>query len=235
MPRTNTLYLNNKSEVFSQLELRKVAAAAVDREQIIRTVYENHADIAEGLLGPALAWAAPIRPEAATLEEGKKANGEKIVIGTFTDRAELPEVAALLKQQLEAAGFQVELDIREYAQIENDALSGKFDAFILSRATVLDSGDPVAYMQSDFGCEGSFNLGQFCSETVDEALTHADLQPLGEQRQKAIIAAEQKILGEFAAIPLLHERVVQGESARVTDAVRDPSERRLIDAQTKVN
>ncbi|GAL24697.1 oligopeptide ABC transporter [Vibrio variabilis] len=90
-------------------------------------------------------------------------------------------------------------------------------------------------MQSDFGCEGSFNLGQFCSETVDEALTHADLQPLGEQRQKAIIAAEQKILGEFAAIPLLHERVVQGESARVTDAVRDPSERRLIDAQTKVN
>ncbi|WP_394152638.1 ABC transporter substrate-binding protein [Vibrio maritimus] len=235
MPRTNTLYLNNKSEVFSQLELRKVAAAAVDREQIIRTVYENHADIAEGLLGPALAWAAPIRPEAAALEEGKKANGEKIVIGTFTDRAELPEVAALLKQQLEAAGFQVELDIREYAQIENDALSGKFDAFILSRATVLDSGDPVAYMQSDFGCEGSFNLGQFCSETVDEALTHADLQPLGEPRQKAIIVAEQKILAEFAAIPLLHERVVQGESARVTDAVRDPSERRLIDAQTKVN
>ncbi|MFA0698108.1 ABC transporter substrate-binding protein, partial [Vibrio sp. 10N.222.49.C9] len=76
----------------------------------------------------------------------------------------LPEVAALLKQQLEAAGFKVELDIREYAQIENDALAGKFDAFLLSRATVLDSGDPVAYMQSDFSCEGSFNLGLFCSE-----------------------------------------------------------------------
>ncbi|MGO2317490.1 MAG: ABC transporter substrate-binding protein [Vibrio toranzoniae] len=235
MPRTNTLYLNNKSGVFSDIELRKVAAAAVDREQIVNTVYENHADIAQGLLGPALAWAEPIRPEGQAVDKTLKANGESIVIGTFTDRAELPEVAALLKQQLEAAGFKVELDIREYAQIENDALSGKFDAFILSRATVLDSGDPVAYMMSDFGCKGSFNLGQFCSQEVDQALTHADLQPLGALRQQAIIAVEQKILNDFAAIPLLHERVIQGESERVSNVVRDPSERRLVDQTTQVN
>ena len=233
MPRTNTLYLNNKSGVFSDIKLRKVAAAA-DREQIVNTVYENHADIAKGLLGPALAWAEPIRPEGQAIDKTLKANAESIVIGTFTDRAELPEVAALLKQQLEAAGFNVELDIREYAQIENDALSGKFDAFILSRATVLDSGDPEAYMMSDFGCKGSFNLGQFCSQEVDQALSHADLQPLGALRQQAIIEAEQKILNDFAAIPLLHERVIQGESERVSNVVRDPSERRLVDQTTQI-
>lgn len=234
MPRTNTLYLNNSSEVFSKLEMRKIAAAAIDREQIIKTVYENRADKANGLLGPALAWAAPLRPDAPALEQGK-ANGEKIVLGTFTDRAELPEVAVLVKQQLESAGFNVELDIREYAQIENDALAGNFDIFMLSRATVLDSGDPVAYMMSDFGCEGSFNLGQFCSEEVDKALTHADLQPLGEARQKATIAAEQMILGQYAAIPLLHERVIQGESLRVQNAERDPRERLLVTEFTDVN
>lgn len=237
MPRTNTLYLNNQSEVFSRLAMRKAAATAIDREQIIKTVYENHADYAQGLLGPALAWAAPIReknPIMSTMEYNR-AHGEKIVIGTFTDRAELPEVAALIKQQLENAGFVVELDIREYAQIENDALAGKFDAFILSRATVLDSGDPVAYMQSDFGCEGSFNLGQFCSKEVDAALAHADRQPLGEKRQQAIIEAENQILGAYAAIPLLHERVVQGESLQIKHVQRDPRERRLIDAHTEVN
>ena len=126
------------------------------------------------------------------------------------------------------------LDIREYAQTENDALSGKFDAFLLSRATVLDSGDPVAYMQSDFGCKGSFNLGQFCSKEVDEALQYADRQPLGELRQQAIIAAENKILGQYAAIPLLHERVIQGESSRMNYVQRDPRERRLIDQLTEV-
>ncbi|GAM66460.1 oligopeptide ABC transporter [Vibrio sp. JCM 19236] len=234
MPRTNTIYLNSESPVFKNIELRKVAASAVDRDQIIEMVYEGHADKAQGLLGPALAWAAPIRGEAAPVDPSLKANGESITIGTFTDRAELPEVAALLKQQLEAAGFKVELDIREYAQIENDALAGKFDAFILSRATVLDSGDPVAYMQSDFSCKGSFNLGQFCSESVDKALEHADLQQLGEPRQKAIIEAEKAILDDYAAIPLLHERVIQGESLRVENAQRDPRERRLVDQQTAV-
>lgn len=174
-------------------------------------------------------------PDAPELEQGLKANGEKIVLGTFTDRAELPEVAVLVKQQLESAGFNVELDIREYAQIENDALAGNFDIFMLSRATVLDSGDPVAYMMSDFGCEGSFNLGQFCSEEVDAALTHADLQPLGEARQKATIEAEQIILGQYAAIPLLHERVIQGESLRVQNAERDPRERLLVTEFTDVN
>ncbi|MDR9828856.1 ABC transporter substrate-binding protein [Vibrio sp. FNV 38] len=234
MPRTNTLYLNNKSEVFSQLALRKTAAAAIDREQIVKTVYENHADIAKGLLGPALPWAGPLRTESESLDKNLKASGEKIVIGTFTDRAELPEVAAMLKQQLEAVGFVVELDVREYAQIENDALAGRFDAFILSRATVLDSGDPVAYMQSDFGCEGSFNLGQFCSQEVDAALDHADLQALGAPRQQAIIEAEKAILDQFAAIPLLHERVIQGESLSVSNAQRDPAERRLVDQLTEV-
>lgn len=235
MPRTNTLYLNNKSKVFSQLKLRKAAAQAINGQQIIDIVYEGHADLAQGLLGPALAWTAPMReknPRIATLEENI-AHGEKIVIGTFSDRAELPEVAVLVKQQLEAAGFVVELDVREYAQIESDALAGKFDAFLLSRATVLDSGDPVAYMQSDFGCEGSFNLGQFCAKEVDEALQFADLQPLGAKRQQAIIAVENKILEQYAAIPILHERVIQGESSRITAVQRDPRERRLIDQHTQ--
>jgi peptide/nickel transport system substrate-binding protein len=237
MPRTNTLYLNNKSPIFNDIEMRKIATQAVDRKQIINTVYENHADFANGLLGPALAWADPIRVELGRLPtpKGLKANGEKIVLGTYSDRAELPEVATLLKQQLEAAGFAVELDIREYMQIENDALSGKFDAFLLSRATVLDSGDPVAYMQSDFGCKGSFNLGLFCSEEVDQALAYADLQPLGELRQKAIIDAERKILGQYAAIPLLHARVIQGEGPAVKNVKRDPRERRLVDQFTEVN
>ncbi|MBK2356679.1 ABC transporter substrate-binding protein [Francisella hispaniensis] len=237
MPRTNTLYLNNKSKAFSQIGLRKAVAKAINSKQIINIVYENHADLAKGLLGPALAWAEPIREQNPRVDNIKQehASGQRITIGTFTDRAELPEVAVLLKQQLEAAGFVVELDVREYAQIEKDALAGKFDAFLLSRATVLDSGDPVAYMQSDFSCNGSFNLSQFCSEDVDIALKHADSQPLGDLRQKAIIEAENKILEQYAAIPLLHERVIQGENNRVKNVQRDPRERRLIDQFTEIN
>ncbi|MCZ2839426.1 ABC transporter substrate-binding protein [Modestobacter sp. VKM Ac-2985] len=234
MPRTNTLYLNTASGPFADPAVRVAARAAVERATIVETVYEGRADIAEGLLGPAIPWAADLRADQADPSAPAVPAGTTITLGTFTDRAELPEVAVLLEQQLEAVGFTVEQDVREYAFIEADALAGAFDAFILSRATVLDSGDPVAYMYSDFACEGSFNIAQLCDPAVDAALETAAAATPGPERQQAVIAAEQAILDTGAAVPMLHERVIQGEAAGVSGAVRDPRERALITAGTTV-
>lgn len=232
MPRTNTLYLNTASGPFADPVVRAAARAAVERATIVETVYEGRADLAEGLLGPALPWAAEGRGEVDQPPAGVVPPGTTITLGTFTDRAELPEVAVLLEQQLEAAGFTVEQDVREYAFIEADALAGAFDAFILSRATVLDSGDPVAYMFSDFSCAGSFNIAQLCDPTVDAALERAAALPAGDERQAAILEAEAAILATGAAVPMLHERVVQGEATDVSAAARDPRERLLVTTET---
>ncbi|MCZ2815911.1 ABC transporter substrate-binding protein [Modestobacter sp. VKM Ac-2984] len=234
MPRTNTLYLNTASGPFADPAVRAAARAAVERATIVETVYEGRADIAEGLLGPAVPWAADLRADQADTPAPAVPAGTAITLGTFTDRAELPEVAVLLEQQLEAVGFTVEQDVREYAFIEADALAGVFDAFILSRATVLDSGDPVAYMYSDFACEGSFNIAQLCDPAVDAALEVAAAATPGPERQRAVIDAEQAVLDTGAAVPMLHERVIQGEAAGVSGAVRDPRERALITADTTV-
>ncbi|MBM7050630.1 ABC transporter substrate-binding protein [Rothia sp. ZJ1223] len=241
MPRTNTLYLNTESGPFADPAVRAAAREAINRAQIIASAYEDHADEAAGLLGPALPYAAGQRDnnEYKQILEGRsepaRGEGIKISLGTFTDRTELPEVAVLIEQQLEAAGFVVEQDVREYQYIEADALEGKFDAFILSRATVLDSGDPVAYFAADFSCEGGFSISQLCDEGVDAAIKKATETKPGEERQKAIALAEAKILSTDAAIPLLHERVFQGESERVRAAARDPRERMLVTADTRID
>ncbi|MFT4124649.1 MAG: ABC transporter substrate-binding protein [Gordonia sp. (in: high G+C Gram-positive bacteria)] len=230
MPRTNTLYLNTRTGAFADPAIRAAARLAVDRQRLVDQVYEGRADVAEGLLGPAIPWASQ-RPVAHYAAPGNPA-GRTITLGTFTDRAELPEVAVLLQEALEARGFTVNQVVREYQFIESDALAGKFDAFILSRATVLDSGDPVAYMYSDFACEGSFNISQFCNPQVDDALRVAAETPAGPQRRTAILRAEQLILENDAAVPMLHERVIQGESTRVGGVARDPRERLLITTDT---
>jgi peptide/nickel transport system substrate-binding protein len=238
MPRTNTLYLNTETGPFVDPAVRAAARVAIDRAAIVESVYEGRADIAEGLLGPALPWAADYRTKADYQEalEGRAAprsvDGVKITLGTFTDRAELPEVAVMLEQQLEAVGFDVQQDVREYQFIEADALDGKFDAFILSRATVLDSGDPVAYLASDFTCDGGFVISQLCSSTVDQTVSAAAETEAGAERHHVTMLAEAGILATDAAIPLLHERVIQGESAGVVDAARDPRERILITTNT---
>lgn len=240
MPRTNTLYLNAQKGPFADPAVRAAARAAIDRAAIISGVYEGRADGADGLLGPAIAWAADLRTSDSYAGILRKraapapVDGVRISLGTFTDRAELPEVAVQLEQQLEAAGFVVEQDVREYQFIEADALAGAFDAFILSRATVLDSGDPAAYMVSDFSCRGSFTISQLCSADVDAALARATAIPAGDQRRTAIMAAEAQVMATDAAVPMLHERVIQGESSRITGVERDPRERALITNKTSV-
>lgn len=233
MPRTNTLYLNTTQGVMKDPAMRAAVREAVNRQQLVDNVYEKRADVAQGLLGPALAWAAPLRQPVTNPVAPGQPGGATVTLATFSDRAELPEVAVFLAQQLTAAGFTVKQVVREYAQIESDALAGKFDAFILSRATVLDSGDPVAYMYSDFSCEGSFNISHLCRPEIDAALKKASETPAGEARRQAIMAAENLILASDAAIPMLHERVIQGESATLKNAQRDPRERMLVDSQTQ--
>lgn len=241
MPRTNTLYLNTESGPFADPAVRAAAREAIDRAAIVASVYEGRADVASGLLGPSLPWADPLRSGTAYLAlmagraESAQVDGVKITLGTFTDRAELPEVAVLVEQQLEAAGFEVTQDVREYQYIEADALAGAFDAFILSRATVLDSGDPVAYLTADFSCDGGFSIAQLCDPAVDADIAAANGTEPGAARREAIMAAEARILALDAAVPLLHERVLQGESERVVDVERDPRERMLVTSSTGVD
>lgn len=233
MPRTNTLYLNTAEGVFKDAGQRAAAREAIDAEALVDDIYEGRADTAEGLLGPALPWAAE-RAGRTRAAEPAKPSGETITIGTFTDRAELPEVAATLQQQLKKAGFKVKLEVREYAAIEADALAGKFDAFVLSRATVIDSGDPAAYLRSDFAGDGSFNLSQLADPHVDRAVRKAEEATSGAARRAAVLDAETAVLNTDAAVPMLHERVIQGDATNVVGSAKDPRERELITLDTYV-
>ncbi|AYD90376.1 ABC transporter substrate-binding protein [Actinomyces lilanjuaniae] len=250
-PRTLTLYLNTAEGVFTDKGLRAAVRDAIEPTELTATVYEGYADVAPGLFGPALTWAEELRSWGTTSFTGAKGagaagrvpgaakaskvpEGTTITIGTYSDRPELEEVLVVVTEQLEKAGFTVKNDVREYEQIESDALAGAFDAFLLSRGTVLDSGDPVAYMESDFSSDGSFSLCFLKDTKVDAALDKAAALEAGQERRKAIIAAEEAILATGAAVPLVNERLLQGEAAGLTGAERDPYTRALITASTAV-
>lgn len=232
MPRTNTLYLNNEKGAFADPALRAAARAAIDKAAVVQNVYEGRADESKGLLGPALKWTVDLRKDVSSTARPAAPAGQKITLATYTARPELPEAAVLLEQQLEAAGFVVEQDVREYANMEKDALAGAFDMVLLSRATVQDTGDPVSYLTGDFSCKGSFNISQVCDPEIDAAISAASASELGEKRREAIMSAEELILKKDVVIPVLHERVLLGQSKSVSNVVLDPRERGLITTET---
>lgn len=232
MPRSTMVALNNSGGVFADAGMRAAARAAVDSKVLVKTVFEGQAQAAEGILGGAIPWADKLRGDVASKATPAKVSGVKITLATYSDRAELPEVAVQIQKQLEDAGFVVTQDVREYVNMEKEMLSGGFDAVIYSRSTLLDTGDPLSFLASDFSCTGGFNIARLCDPATDELIKKGQAVS-GEARQKATMAAEAAIMQRDAAIPLVFNTVVQGESGTWSDIVRDPLERRLITEHTK--
>lgn len=234
--RTNSLYLNTRRGTFADASMRAAARTAIDSKSLVKGVYEGHADTARGLLGPGIPWAAKDREKvtgrAKPAPEADVRKTRTLTLATYTNRPELPEVASSVQQQLKKAGFKVKQVVRDYAQMEADALAGKYDAFILPRNTLLDTGDPVSYLQSDFTCKGSFNISQLCDKDVDSAVREAAGTDSTAARHKAEMRAEARVLGTDALVPLLHERFIQGVGDGVRGVSLDPMERSLVTADT---
>ncbi|MEV7481491.1 ABC transporter substrate-binding protein [Streptomyces halstedii] len=237
--RTNGLSLNTERGVFADPAMRAAAREAIDSQALVDGVYEGRADTAQGLLGPGVPWAAKDRTaptdRAKAAGRAEVAKTKEIVLATYTNRPELPEVATIVQQQLTKRGFTVKQVVREYAQLEADALAGKYDAFIQARNTLLDTADPVSYLASDFTCDGSANISQLCDPRADAAVGKAASLAGTEERHRAEMTAEAAVLGADALVPLVHERFVQGyDGDRVQGVVLDPMERTLITADTHI-
>ncbi|MFB7898148.1 ABC transporter substrate-binding protein [Streptomyces xiamenensis] len=239
--RSDSLVLNTGTGIFTDPALRAAAREAVDGPALVDSVFGGYADPAQGLFGPAVPWAAGHRVDvtgratAATPDEVAEATGDRTLrLATYTNRAELPEAATVVQQQLERAGFTVRQDVREYTQMEADLLAGGYDALVFSRVTLLDTGDAVAYLASDYTSDGVYNIAALRDPAVDEAIAAAAQQGDPELRQRDIMRAEAEILRTDAVVPLVHEKVVQGIGAHVEGVLLDPRERSLIDVNTRL-
>ncbi|MEV3934449.1 ABC transporter substrate-binding protein [Glycomyces sp. NPDC049804] len=236
--RTVSLYLNTANGPLADPALRAAVAAAIDPAPIVDDIYEGRADAPQGLFGPALAWAADHRDY--TLPAAGAPNGETLTLATYSNRAELPEALTVLAAQLEAAGFTVETEVREYNDIEPDMLAGDFDAFLMSRSVVQDSGDAYTYLDSDFTSDGGFNASLLADPAVDVAvaLIAAAAEPgmapedAAAARQSAVLDAEAVVLATVAVIPIAHERLVTGVAGGAANVTSDPREREIITAAT---
>ncbi|MZD57338.1 ABC transporter substrate-binding protein [Streptomyces sp. SID5606] len=231
--RTTSLLLNASSGTFADAGLRAAARAGLDTSVFAKDVYEGYGDPGAGVYGPAVTWAEGKRTKPVGRADAGKPDGETVHLATYDNRPELPEVAQVVKQQLEKAGFKVKLTVREYSRLEGDALDGKFDAFVLARNTLLDTGDPVAVLASDYTCDGGYNIAQLCDEGVDRAVADAEKTADTAKRQDAALAAEARILGSDAVLPLVHQRIITGVADSVQGVILDPYERTLVGTGTR--
>ncbi|MGW2571482.1 ABC transporter substrate-binding protein [Streptomyces sp. NPDC001537] len=231
--RNTSLYLNTQKGVFTDAGLRAAVREAIDTSAVTKGVYDGYAEPAKGLFGPALTWAAGKRSEPTGRAKATDPKGKSITIATYDDRPELPETAQVLQQQLQKAGFKVKLEVRTYARLESDLLAKKFDATVATRNMMLDTGDPVTVLASDYTCDGSYNLSFLCDKKIDKLVAEAQAESDPGKRQDTAMKAEAAIFGTDAVIPLGHLKAVVGIAASVEGAALDPYERQLVGTGTR--
>ncbi|MDD7916193.1 ABC transporter substrate-binding protein [Actinomycetospora callitridis] len=231
LPRSVAVYLDQRSPVFADPGVRAAARTAIGAVDVAGTIYEGRADAAAGLFGPATPWAGA-RPPHPVTAPGAVA-GQRIRLATYSDRAELPEIAAADADALRRGGFTVDVTVLESSAFEARLGTGAFDAVIISRSQQLDTGDPVGYLASDFSCAGSYNQARYCDPATDALLATGAAASDVEARRRAALEVEGRVLEADAVVPHVTERARVGVGAGVTGVAEDPDEQFLITGSTR--
>ncbi|MBG9357208.1 ABC transporter substrate-binding protein [Corynebacterium diphtheriae] len=233
LPRATLLHLNAEKGVFADAKLRTAVAGAIKTDAIVDKIYEGKANKAEGsLFNLDAQWAQKAKPLAGAPADATIGKGKTVRLATWDSRAELPETANLIADQLRALGFNVDITVADYASLENRLLDGSFDAVIGSRSYMIGAGDPVAFLDTDFTCDGSYNLSRLCDPEIDKKIAAAKSEKDLDTRHKDAAAIGADVVATGSVVPLAHEQLLV-VSKDVEGIAADPMERSLITEKTK--
>jgi peptide/nickel transport system substrate-binding protein len=219
LSRTTVLLLNNSRPPFDNPLVRQAIQQAVDTKAIIDGVYEGGGQPAVGPFPPDSLWAPKDaqavggnldQAKALLAQAGVDPKSISITLLAYTDRAEFPDLAAVIQAQLGKLGVKVKVKTGEYAGMEPDMLSGKFDAALLSRGFLVDVADPGSYFNTDWTCGGVYNIAHYCDKQTDQMIKDAlaTQDPDSRNQQYAEIAA--RLQSQAASDFLVHEQETWG-------------------------
>jgi peptide/nickel transport system substrate-binding protein len=240
---SNVWYLNFNVEdgALRDKRVRQAVALAMDRPAIVAALWRGDARLADTLLPPGH-WARASDAEvaqyphdparaAALLEAGGYPAGRDGVRLTLTLKISTDEttrlLAAVLQQQLRAAGIALNIRAAEFGTFYADVTRGAFQMYILKWIGSNEDPDIFRYMYSSasFPPKGA-NRGHYVNARVDALLAQAAAETgaadLVQARRRAEYVEIQKILAEeMPSVPLWYPNNEVVHTARLKDVVSD--------------
>ena len=186
---------------FSDLRVRQALSLAVDRAQLIQVVYSGRAT-AGGPIPPTVAAWGPIpatrlpnyRPNPARsrelLAQAGHPRGVSIKMMPIATVPEAVQIAQVLKEQLAAGGFTVEIEQVDFATFLARWRGSQFDTFVS-----LNGGDidPDVHLYRHIHSTGSTNVFKFKDPALDQLLDQARVTPDPARRRQMYAQVQQAI------------------------------------------
>jgi peptide/nickel transport system substrate-binding protein len=171
--------------------VRQALNYSLDRNEMVQAALFG-SGVPGGPLSPALVdWAVDVKSfpcyatSTAKAAELLKAAGVATPIKLtmlVLPRQDLRDIAQVVQQQLQKAGFQIELKIPELGQFVQDWRNSNFDLFASSNA---GSPDPDDYFYRAFHTGGSTNVFKYSDAEVDRLLDEGRSATTPAARRKA--------------------------------------------------
>jgi len=204
-PGINTYYLglNCARPPFNNPLVRKAVSYAIDRQKILKTLYEDRGILASGPVPPQLRdWSPPgvipYNPEKARtlLKEVGYEDGLHIRI-YLTANQEVLDILEVIQDYLSKVGIKAELRQLEWSAYKEAINRGEPDAFYLSWWA--DYPDPENFLfplfhSSNFGAGG--NRTRFKNPEVDRLIEKGQRTTDKKLRNKYYKMAEELIVNE---------------------------------------
>jgi peptide/nickel transport system substrate-binding protein len=237
-PSSAVVYVtfNVTDNLLKDKRVRQAVACAIDRQAIVDAIWRGQARLANTLL-PVGHWAAATNDELAQyphdvtraqrlLEEagfpaGKDGVRLQLTMKTSTDET-TRLMAAVLQQQLRAAGIRLEIRSAEFGTFYSDVTKGAFQIYALR--WIGSNEDPdifrYAYASGSFPPKGG-NRGRYSNARVDALLVEAAASSDRVVRKRDYVEVQQILAEDLPGIPLwypnnevIHTRRVEGVRPR---------------------
>ncbi|MBM3599059.1 MAG: ABC transporter substrate-binding protein [Alphaproteobacteria bacterium] len=205
--------LNTSKPPFDDARVRQAVNLAVNRQEIIQAALFG-SGVPGGPLSPALKdWALDVKEypcyahsPAKAMELLKAAGHTQPIAVTLTvlPRQDVKDIAQVVQQQLNKAGFKVELKSPELGQFIQDWRNSNFDMFASTNA---GSPDPDDYFFRTFRTGGATNVFKYSNTDIDGLLDRARAATDMGQRKTAYAQVQKTLACEGPIVHLAYAQL----------------------------
>lgn len=201
--------INTKKKPFDDVRVRQAIAYAVDKESIIKGVYNDVGKPAHSSITPTMVGYSPnVKGLDYNLEKAKQllaeagyANGLKATIYLNDNKARI-SVAEVLQQQLKQIGIDLQVKVLEFGAYIDAASKGETDLFISGWGNATGDADYNQYNLFHTKSQGAPGNHSFYSNPeVDKLIDDGRKEKDPAKRTQIYEQAQQIEMNEAALIP----------------------------------
>jgi peptide/nickel transport system substrate-binding protein len=231
-PGTNLNYIsfNTEDRVLRDVRVRQAIAYAMNRRLIIRSLWRDHARLAESLLPPEhWAWTGDVEQypydpvkanallDAAGWKRAKDGIRFRLAMKTSTDETSRL-LAMILQQQLRDIGIDLEVRSFEFATFYADVSKGAFQIYTLRWLGGNEDPDifRYAYDSRMFPPHGA-NRGRYSNPALDALIREAGMSGDQAQRRTDYVKVQQILAAQLPSINLWYLDAVLVHTKRLAN------------------